>query len=87
MKFIMMNGEQYTIPINLENLNDYNSFNNYVLEYLSNINLKEKLDNPDSYIKYIYEDTIIDSDNYISFINTNTDNITLGIVLQNLPKK
>ena len=85
MIFTTINGDQYTIPIDLEILNDYSSFNNYVLEYLSNLELtqgEEKLN--DNLIKYIYGDNIINSKNYSNFINTNE--ITLGIVFQNLPK-
>ena len=75
MLFTWINGNQYIIPIDLQNLNDYNSFNNYVSEYLYNIdsNIKKKLD-----------DTIINSENYSNFINTNE--WTLGIVFQKLPQ-
>ena len=76
MIFTTINGDQYTIPIDLEKINNYSwsSFNNYVLEYLSTQDLtqglKEKLDDTESYIKYIYGEKIINSDNYSYFINT-----------------
>ena len=85
MIFTTISGDQYTIPIALgvENLN-YNSFNNYVAEYLSNIdsNIKEKLN--DHFIQYIYGNIIINSENYNNIINTNE--ITLGIIYQKLPQ-
>jgi len=64
MLFTIINGEQYTIDINFEIYNNYNSFNNYLSEKLSNLDLiiKEKLN--ESYIKYIYKEKIINSNNY-----------------------
>ena len=84
MIFTTISGDQYTILIDLQKLNDYSNFYNYVLEYLSNVDshIKEKLD--DSYIKYIYGNNNINSENYSEFINTNE--ITISIIFQDLPK-
>ena len=79
----MINGDQYTIPIDLEKLNNYSSFNNYVLEYLST----QDSNISDSYIKYIYGEKIINSNNYSNFINTYINEITISIIFQNLQKK
>ena len=65
-------------------------FYNYVLEYLSTQDLtqgvKEKLDDYETYIKYIYGEKIINSDNYSNFINTYINEITISIIFQNLQK-
>jgi len=64
MLFTTINGEQYTIDINFEVCNDYNSFKKYITNYLFNLNekLREKL--YFNSINYIYKENIINSLNY-----------------------
>jgi len=88
INLVTLSSEKYPIILNVNAIlnSTFLEFNQYILTELSKTELKSKLDN--SFIKYIYNNNIInrDCDNYKQIFSQLENNTNITIILQDLPK-
>jgi hypothetical protein len=87
MRFFTLDGKEHELYIDLLKINSYNKFNNNVSKYLTqnDENIKKILDDKKIIIKYIYQNNIINSNNFTNFINI--DDIGITIIFQQRKKE